>query len=314
MTDGTKDDSDRDRWTVEAHEAAIAWWVRRDAGPLSRQEAQAFDAWLAADEANAAAFAEICSLCGEVKALRPRAGAPARRWRRLVVAPALLAASLAAALVFPQTSLLLRSDVHTGVGETRSVALADGSQVQLGPKSAIAIHYESGRREVSLLEGEAYFEAAPDARRPFVVAAAGGTVTALGTAFDVALEERGARVTVTRHSVAVASAGQKTLVAEGRQSAFGPNAPTTAPVAVEIDDFTAWRRGKLIFVDRPLGEVVDVLARYRRGFVVIASAATRRLRVNGVFDAKDPAGALRAIEASLDLDALHIGDYLVVLR
>lgn len=297
----------------EAHDAAIAWWVKRDAGPLSREEKKAFDGWLAADPANAAAYGEVAALCGDVRALRRRAPAATGR-RRLTVASALLAASLAAVSTFDDLRLLWRADFRTGTGETQMVFLSDGSHVQLGAKSAIAVNYSDGRRSLSLLEGEAWFEAAPDAARPFVVAAAGGTVTALGTAFDVALDGSGARVTVAEHSVAIASQGRKTLVGEGRQSAYGPDTPATAPAAVDVDDITAWRRGKLIFVDRPLGEVVDILARYHRGYFVVSSEAIRRLRVTGVFDAADPIGALRAIESSLDLNAIHITDYLVVLR
>ena len=63
-------------------------------------------------------------------------------------------------------------------------------------------------RRLTLLEGEAWFEASPNPARPFVVAAASGTVTALGTAFDIALESETARVTVTEHRVAIASQGR----------------------------------------------------------------------------------------------------------
>jgi transmembrane sensor len=314
MTGGPSDDREKDEST-EAEDAAVAWWVRRDAGRLSAAETAEFETWLG-DPANAAAFDEVCALCGDVRALRPRrAVAPARapRRRRWAVAAA-MAASLAALASFDDLRLLWSADFHTATGETRIVALADGSKVQLGARSAIAVNYAGGRRALTLLEGEAFFEVAPDAARPFVVTAAQGSVTALGTSFDIALEGGGARVTVAEHKVAVASRGEKTLVEEGRQCDFGPATPTSAPVAVAVQDATAWRRGKLIFVDRPLGEVVDILARYHHGYVLVASAAARKLRVTGVFDAADPIGALRAIEASLDLDAIHIGDYLVVLR
>jgi len=314
MTDGPNDDRESDE-SSDAQDAAVAWWVRRDAGRLAAAESAAFEAWLA-DPANAAAFEDVCALCGDLRALKPRraaAPAPAPRRRRLAVAAA-LAASLAALASFDDLRLLWSSDFQTAAGETRIVNLSDGSKVQLGAKSAIAVKYAAGRRELTLLEGEAFFDVAPDAARPFVVAAAGGSVTALGTSFDVALEDGGARVTVAEHKVAVTSRGEKTLVEEGRQCDFGPATPTSAPVAVAVQDATAWRRGKLIFVDRPLGEVVDILARYHRGYVLAPSAAVRRLRVTGVFDAADPIGALRAIEASLDLDAIHIGDYFVVLR
>ncbi|TDX65188.1 FecR family protein [Methylosinus sp. sav-2] len=297
-----------------SQDSAVAWWVRRDAGDMSSAEIAAFEAWIA-DPANAAAFAYICALCGEVKALKPRRvdALAARRRRRMAYAAA-LAATLAAVASFDSLRLLWSADFRTAAGETRMVTLSDGSKIQLGGRSAIAVHYAAGERALTLLEGEAFFDVAPDVARPFVVTAAGGSVTALGTSFDIALENDGARVTVAEHKVAVASHGEKTIVEEGRQCDFGPATPTSAPVPVAVPDATAWRRGKLIFVDRPLGEVVDILSRYHRGYIIVASDSTRRLRVTGVFDAADPIGALRAIEASLALDAIHIGDYLVALR
>ena len=80
---------------------------------------------------------------------------------------------------------LLRSDFSTGTGETKSLTLADGSHVELNARSAIALHYDAGQRRVMLLAGEGWFEVSRDPARPFVVEAAGGTATALGTAFGV---------------------------------------------------------------------------------------------------------------------------------
>jgi transmembrane sensor len=305
--DPTRDDA------PDPHDEAVAWWVKRDAG-ASREEERAFMAWLAADPAHAAAYEQVCALCGEVRALRPAAITRPRARGRRRAAAALLAASLAGVASFDQIALFWRADFRTGVGETRTIRLADGSRVTLAGRSALAVDYSDARRGLSLLEGEAYFEAAPDASRPFVVAAAGASVTALGTAFDIALDSAGARVSVAEHAVAVASGGGRARVEQGRQTAFGRDAPPSAPQPVDVDDLSAWRRDRLIFVDRPLAEVVEILARYHRGYVVLADAALRRLRVTGVFDAKDPIGALRAIEASLDLDAVHLTDYLVLLR
>jgi transmembrane sensor len=298
------------------YKAAGAWWVRIDAGPLSREDRAAFDAWLAADPFNRAAFDEISVLCEEAQTTQAWPvgdEAAVARHPRLAIGAALLAASLPLFVSFDELALRWRADYRTGTGETRAITLEDGSRVELSAKSAIAVNFRGQERRLSLLEGEAFFQAAPDHERPFVVAAASGTVTALGTAFDIALEDGGARVAVAEHRVAVASHGSAEIVEEGRQSAFGPGAAITPPAAVDIGRATAWRRGRLIFVDRPLGEVVAILSRYHRGYVVVPGAATRRLSVTGVFDTGDPLGALEEIERSLDLRAIHLTRFLVLL-
>jgi len=302
----------------EVHEAATAWWVKRDAGPLSREDRAAFEAWLVANPANRAAFDEVSLLCGELRALRPGrapvASAPVRRGPWLASAFALLAASLALTFLFSDIPILWRADFYTGTGETRLVTLEDGSQVQLGAKSAIALHYSAAQRRLTLLEGEAWFHAAPNSVRPFIVQAAGGTVTALGTAFDIALGNAHADVAVTEHRVAVSSGGQTVLVAEGQQSSFDAGSPASSPVPADIDSVTAWRRGNLIFVDKPLGEVVTALGRYHHGYVLIPDPAVRQLRVTGRFHAADPLGAISTLEASLGLHAIYLTNYLVFLR
>lgn len=61
-------------------------------------------------------------------------------------------------------------------------------QRHLNTDSAIAVHYGASRREIELLAGEAGFtvaKAADGDGRAFVVQAAGGEVTALGTRFVV---------------------------------------------------------------------------------------------------------------------------------
>ncbi|MGO9720580.1 MAG: FecR family protein [Methylocella sp.] len=302
----------------DIHETATAWWVKRDAGPLPREDHAAFEAWLAQDPANRAAFDEVSLLCGELRALRqgraPVASAPVRRRPWLASAFALLAASLALAFLFNDMPILWRANFHTGTGETRFVTLEDGSQVQLGAKSAIALHYSAAQRRLTLLEGEAWFQAAPNIARPFIVEAAGGTVTALGTAFDIALENAHVDVAVAEHPVAVSSGGQTVLVAEGQQSSFDAGTPASSPVQADIDSVTAWRRGNLIFIDKPLGEVVTTLGRYHHGYVFIPDPTLRQLRVTGRFHAADPLGAITTLEASLGLHAIHLTNYLVFLR
>lgn len=299
--------------SASARETAIDWWLRRNEGPLSRKEQAAFDAWLASDEANAAAFDKISSMGGFMASRWPGAGTvrKSRKSRRKAVAA--LAGAIALLVFFDDISLFLRSDYVTGAGETKLVTLEDGSRVQLDAKSAIAVRYKAGQRRLALLEGEAWFEAAPDPSRPFVVEAAGGTVTALGTAFDVVLQKAQAHVTVTQHSVLVASGGQNVIVEEGQQSAYAESEAAQAPEPTDVARATAWRRGKLIFENQPLGEVARTLGRYHHGYVYFVNSALRSRRVTGVFNTDDPIAALDEIELSLGLHAAHLTKYLTVV-
>lgn len=310
----TGEDEDASR-RDDAHDAAIEWWVLEKAGKLEGEQRAAFETWLASDPIHASAYGNIAGMFEHVRALRPprRVAAPRVVQRWPAAAAGLLAASLALFAWFDDLTILLRADHLTGVGETKSVTLEDGSRVELDAGSAIALHFEKGRRRLTLLAGEAWFEVAPDAARPFVVEAAGGTVTALGTAFDVAVQKGRVRVAVGEHAVAVASGGESVVVDAKQETSFEPRAPASAPTGVAAENVAAWRRGALVVEDRPLGEALETLGRYRRGYVYCLRASTCARRVSGVFATGEPLRALREIEYFLGLHATYVTNYLIFL-
>ena len=296
-----------------ARDDAIDWWLRQNNGPLSEKEQAELEAWLASDEANKAAFAKISNITGTIAAHGP-GGKPSRKKRRSRVMPVTAIAGAIALFFFSDDlSVYLRSDYSTGTGDTKLVILDDGSHVELDTKSAIAVRYSAEQRRLTLLGGEAWFEIAPDPARPFIVEAAGGTVTALGTAFDVAVEKAWAHVMVLQHRVAVESGGSSVIVEEGQQSAFAKGAAAQPPEPVNIEHATAWRRGKLIFRNRPLGEVVEELGRWHHGYVYIVNSELRARPVTGVFQADDPLAALDEIETSLGVHAAYLSNYFIIL-
>ena len=89
----------------------------------------------------------------------------------MALAAAAIAAGLLLAAFYPSFSLWLRADYRSDVALIRPLTLPDGSQVTLGADSAIALHFSPDRRDVELLQGEAYFAVATDKARPFDVVA-----------------------------------------------------------------------------------------------------------------------------------------------
>jgi transmembrane sensor len=311
-----KEDEDRSPKT-NARDAAIRWWVASRAG-FSRRERAEFEAWRAADPAHAAAYADIEQTYAQVKRVR-RAGrerrraAPPRRMPGAAAAALALAAVLAILIAIDPIAIFLRADFLTGTGETRTVTLADGSRVTLGPRSALAARFSPQERRLALLRGEAWFEAAHGVEAPFVVEAGGGTVTALGTTFDVDIADSGVRVAVGEHAVRVDADGGTVVVGENEQTKYAAGAPP-APPSPAPRSLAAWRRGSLIFEDRPLGEVLAALGRYRRGLVYCVPASVCARPVTAVLPAADPSQALREIELFLGLRSVRLTDYLVLLH
>jgi transmembrane sensor len=310
-------------------EEATRWIVRRDGGPLPAEEAARFNDWLR-DPRHQAALDRLESIWSSFDAeseLAPppalpplrgptprRAAGPAgKRQRRRAIVGTAIAASLMIALLggIGDWPLRLRADHVTAVGERRTVYLADGSTVELDSRSAIAVDLSEKRRRIRLLAGAALFQVSPDPARPFTVIAEGGSVTALGTAFQVREEGGAARVTVTEHKVRVEGNGRAAVVGEGQRADFGKSllqGPLPADSAA-----TAWTRGRLVVANRPLAEVVAEIARYRRGFVTVSGPAAA-LRVSGVYDLDHPLAAIDGIEKSLGLTSIRLSNRVIVLR
>lgn len=312
-------------------EVAADWIARRDGGEMSAEDERAFTLWCA-EPGHAEALARLERIWGlldepeeEEEAVPPlprqrRAQAPVRtpaprpaaRPRRLLAISA-IAAALAMLVLGDMQGWVtrLQADYATGIGERREITLSDGSVVQLDSGSAIALDYTGTRRGIRLLAGAALFDVAPDRARPFTVKAEGGRVTALGTAFAVRDEGSRAAVTVTRHSVRVEGDGRAAIVSEGQRADFGRTTLSTPQPAQ--GDATAWTRGRLVVADRPLGDVVAEIARYRHGYVAVLGPAAA-IRVSGVYDLDHPLAAIDSIQRSHGLSALRLSDRLIFLR
>ncbi|EQB14988.1 hypothetical protein RLDS_12520 [Sphingobium lactosutens DS20] len=301
----------------------------RDAGTMTDADEDELAEWLAADPRHASAFAQVESywraMSGrQVKsALRDRYGIaasrPKPRPRRSLrwMGPA-LAASLALIVIGAADDwpTRLRADAMTATGERRTIPLSDGSVVQLNTDSAIAIDYSGNRRVIRLLKGEAAFTVAPDRGRPFTVEAGGGSTTALGTRFIVRREGDETQVTVTEHRVRVAwpapPEGSR-VVPEGEATRYGPSGIEPAH-GVDAIAIAAWTHGTLVFVDRPLGEVVAELNRYHPGYMRVLGSDLRARRVSGGFSTDDPVSAVDTLQRTLGIRSTRLTDRLIFLH
>jgi transmembrane sensor len=312
---------------------AAEWVARLDGSPLGEEEKRALQSWIEEAPDHRAAFEEASATWRELSLLR-HAPAP---WRgptqtRLNSSPARRAVGIGALIgilllgaggaryYFGDLWLLATADYRTLPGELRTVTLADGSSVELGPASAIAIDFSDRERRVRFLAGEAFFSAMPrnaHEPRPFVVEAAGGTTTALGTQFVIEAAGDGADVLAIEHqiNVAVQRGGeqQAIVLSPGEEVRYTPERGMGRVRARDVETATAWRRGMLVFSGTPLGHVVETLNRYRRGRIVILDDALARRQVSGVFATNDLGDAIDTITSELGLKARSIYPLITVL-
>jgi transmembrane sensor len=158
--------------------------------------------------------------------------------------------------------------LSAGRGLRRQTNLPDGSRVWLNAGTSLQYPEKlaTGARTVDL-SGEAYFEVASDAARPFLVRTRDAVVQVLGTRFDVRSypEEGFCRTTVMEGAVQVSHGDERAMLRAGDQAEvkdFHLSGPAIAiSSGVDSGRVTDWTRGFINFHDEDLTAVLAALSR-----------------------------------------------------
>jgi len=301
---------------------ALEWFVLLQDKSVSAEDRRAFSAWISSDPAHRMAYERAETLWQRFDAVKPEID----RFRqsgnlsvRRVGRRGVVLGGLAALVPIPSAYLMLRhgrfATYQTSVGERRSFTLADGSTVELGSYSALSVDFSENSRSLVLHEGQGVFQVASDPSRPFVVSANGGTITALGTVFDVKLLNQAVTVSVIDHAVSVSfDQGDPVRLNEGWQLTYGGD-EAALPHRADLQTVEAWRNDRIIFEDVPLRRVLNELERYRRGRIFLTDAEIGNMPVTAIFDTRDAEAALATIAETLPIRVLNgLGWVTVVTR
>lgn len=182
-------------------------------------------------------------------------------------------------------------------GKKSRVELADGTRVFLnaGSKMAFPVHFNGTKREV-FLEGEAYFEVAPDKSLPFYVKTKDIVIRVLGTKFNVTGYEMDQEVTTVllegsislKENSEVNIFGKEVVLSPSQRASFNKlNLTTTVSDDIHADLAIAWTEGWFPFSREPLSNVLKKVERYYNVRVeYVGHSATDDL-ISGKLDLKD---------------------------
>lgn len=315
--------------------AASRWHERLGADPQPADQ-EAFEVWRSADPEHAAAFARLEQIVAlgrsvgsepEIMALRHETLARVvMRERTSLRWPVLtgLAASLVLAggamwwtmsvapkpgppLAAPKVVEATVRSFDTQVGERLNVTLEDGSQLHLDTGTTVQVQYTAETRRLTLMRGQAMFDVAKEPARPFIVAVAGRTVTALGTQFSIRYDDRSMAVALVEGVVKVAKPGDDPahdvtmrpndrLVADGQRVSLR-----------HYDDlgrFISWTRGVVQFDNVTLSDAVRELNRYT-ATPLLVDARAGTIRISGSFPTNGSLAFAEAMQAAFPVRALR---------
>lgn len=321
------------QFNESASDEAVTWFTRLQSGDATQDDQRQFEAWRARSLLHAREFDRISALWNDLDDLKDWAGRrlteessvnhasayPLNRMRKRGMSQwgaslaVVLLVLLSGGLWLPDTLVRLAGDYHTETGEQRKLVLADGSTVYLDTDSVISVDFSPQTRRLVLHQGRALFVVAADKLRPFEVSASNGTTRALGTAFEVYQKPDQVAVSVLESKVQVSRDGAAARLVSGQRVYYSPGAGLSEVEPVELGQIAAWRRGKLMFQDRPLGEVIDEVNRYRKGAIFILDRQLRSTLVSGIFDISNPDAVLQALEGALSIRVRRLTRYLILL-
>jgi len=160
---------------------------------------------------------------------------------------------------------MANNTLHIPKGGQYQLTLPDGSKVWLNANSSFTYPLDFGpdNRQVSLL-GEAYFEIAEDATRPFTVKSKNITTKVLGTSFNIKAydEEKTVTVTLSTGKVNVQKGKQTMQLAPGQSASSINEHGELEQSNVNIEEVMAWKNGYFSFTNQDIVEVMNSLSRW----------------------------------------------------
>lgn len=329
-------------------------WFARMRGPDAEEFRPGFERWLSLGSEHLGAY----NRAGEVFALgkflaetpdrqsiaeRNQLGPPIR-WRVTAIAASLFlliglgawfARGIILAPALQTVPVVNGTQRHSGdllrfsteKGERRELMLADGSKVTLEAASLLTASIGAERRELKLWRGRARFEVAHE-KRPFVVFAGGGSVTARGTIFDVIIDDdHGVTVHLVRGAVDVERARRERADPNAKAivTRLEPGETLNFGVARTSLAQTMLTGPALDTPVRPIGDAVEfekaslsqIIERANRGAGIsirLADPAIGDLKVSGRFRIDDPEQLAERLASLFNLKTERGGDQEILLR
>jgi transmembrane sensor len=345
---------------------AQMWFVLHRAGDLTSTQRQQFMDWLCESPAHAHEYVALAGLMQDLQQAAAKNTTPAddlvARARAEVdddvVQPMFPAATLqvadrsssrsihthvwtALAAVMATVAVLIagswwlheRDHYQTAHAEQRSWRMPDGSTVHLNSSSEIRVRFDARQRRIELVRGQALFQVAKDAQRPFWVYAGDTAVKAVGTEFDVYRQPERTLISVLEGRVAVwrlpddvfeharraldgdPSEGMRQLItqldADQQAMISGPSAEISQRGGT-VRKTVAWLQRQVVFDHDPLGSAIEEFNRYAERRIRVDGAELRATQISGIFSAYDSESFLRFLERQPDIRVERSDEEIVV--
>jgi len=312
-------------------------------GDLSREEDVEWQQWLAADVQNRELFMQLKNVWNndleelqaflqadesvawnalrttlEERATRENdgqersiAGAGKRRARLISLVSIAALLVLVIGIVIWKISIDSSRNYRTGSAEQQSVALEDGTLINLFPVSQLEVPegYNKKLRKVILKNGEAFFDVRHKEEIPFIVDLGVATIKDIGTSFRIRKAKDSIQVAVVSGIVELRNKtnNEFRLLKAGMQVILLPGAGNSSPLIV-FDSIDTAGDNPLRFINTSLPDVIKKFETVYNRKIVIVDSSIMQKRFTGNFEGLSFEGALEVLCQSLNITFMREKD------
>jgi transmembrane sensor len=207
----------------------------------------------------------------------------------------------------------------TPKGGRQTIALADGSRIELNTDTTLRLALDKTSRKIWLEKGEAYFQIHHDPQRPLTVYAGDRRVIDLGTKFLMRRQAGRLDVSLLEGSVqleAKAAHGPSTTLLRPGDSAVvtAQSISVTRKPAHDLIAKLGWRRGVVTFDRTTLTDAVAELNRYNNRKLVVADPRAARMTIGGTFDVNNVDTFIDIAREDFGLHVSRRGDETIITK
>lgn len=320
--------------TASIEDQAIDWIVKIDR-ELSPEESKAFRTWLHQSPQHHTLFFKYAKLWDKMDAVstlaevfpEPEAEPEQHGWgtkAKAMAASFVLVAMLVSGVFFklgqevsPAQSIIVQQEFETTLGEQATFYMQDKTKVVLNTNSKVRVTYTDKQRLFELERGELHVTVAHNKTQPLSVYAGGQIIQAVGTAFNVEIQDTEVELIVTDGKVLVAEENptqnplmldnvalptSSLAVSQGQMVQLGElNTDVTSISNEDMNANLSWQQGSLIFRGESLEDALQEVSRYTQYDFEFSDNDIKALRIAGLFKTQDVDTLLAAIEQNLDI-------------
>ena len=176
----------------------------------------------------------------------------------------------------------IQNTLRTLQGMECLITLSDGTRVHLNAETRLTypVCFSSKERIVQI-EGEAYFDVAPDKEHPFIVKTSHTSIRVTGTSFNVRAyaDEDTESTTLISGTVRINSGNEAFELVPNQHYTYNKNTGTNTVANVNTDLYTSWESGSFIFLNVPLENVMSYLSKWYGFQYSFEDEAAKQVRI-----------------------------------